>query len=209
VPFDGENWVGPPEPQPGGRAPAPGALALVQAFLNSHFDLVVEHGRDLLATPAGLHEWLSDRRLLEPGNGPFSDADASRAVTVREGLRALARLNGDPDRQLDAVRVRALNAAAHGAPVELRFNGRAGAPRFVPGDGEPLDRALGIVLAIAATAMIDGSWPRMKACPGEDCGWVFYDGSRNQSGRWCSMAVCGGRAKARGHYRRRRAGLLR
>jgi predicted RNA-binding Zn ribbon-like protein len=52
--------------------------------------------------------------------------------------------------------------------------------------------------------MIDGRWQRMKACPGEHCGWVFYDHSRNNSGRWCSMAVCGGRTKARAHYRRQR-----
>jgi predicted RNA-binding Zn ribbon-like protein len=66
--------------------------------------------------------------------------------------------------------------------------------------------ALGVVLAITARAMVDGSWSRLKVCPGEDCGWAFYDHSRNQTGRWCSMSVCGGRAKARAHYRRRRAG---
>jgi predicted RNA-binding Zn ribbon-like protein len=34
---------------------------------------------------------------------------------------------------------------------------------------------------------------------------MFFDNSRNQSGRWCSMSVCGGREKAKTHYRRRRA----
>jgi predicted RNA-binding Zn ribbon-like protein len=52
--------------------------------------------------------------------------------------------------------------------------------------------------------MLDGTWDRLKACPGHDCGWAFYDHSRNQTGRWCSMSVCGGRAKARAHYHRRR-----
>jgi predicted RNA-binding Zn ribbon-like protein len=59
------------------------------------------------------------------------------------------------------------------------------------------------LLAIALRAMIDGRWQRLKTCPGEHCGWVFYDHSRNNSGRWCSMAVCGGRTKARTHYQRR------
>ena len=54
----------------------------------------------------------------------------------------------------------------------------------------------------------DGSWARLKVCPGVDCGWVFYDHSRNNSSRWCSMAVCGGRTKARSHYRRRRMGSV-
>ena len=54
-------------------------------------------------------------------------------------------------------------------------------------------------------AISDGSWSRLKVCPGDDCGWAFYDESRNRAGRWCSMSVCGGREKARAHYRRQRA----
>jgi predicted RNA-binding Zn ribbon-like protein len=53
--------------------------------------------------------------------------------------------------------------------------------------------------------MLDGTWARLKACPGRDCGWVFYDHSRNQSARWCSMKVCGDREKARAYYQRRTA----
>jgi len=52
--------------------------------------------------------------------------------------------------------------------------------------------------------MRDGRWERLKICPGRDCGWAFYDHSRNGSGRWCSMTICGGREKARTHYRRNR-----
>jgi predicted RNA-binding Zn ribbon-like protein len=52
--------------------------------------------------------------------------------------------------------------------------------------------------------MINGSWARMKICPGRDCEWAFYDHSRNGSSRWCSMSICGGREKARAHYRRTR-----
>ncbi len=36
--------------QPGGRRPAPSELALVQAFINSHYDLEVNHGAELFAT---------------------------------------------------------------------------------------------------------------------------------------------------------------
>jgi predicted RNA-binding Zn ribbon-like protein len=62
-----------------------------------------------------------------------------------------------------------------------------------------------VIVAIVGRAMIEGTWSRLKVCPGHDCGWAFYDNSRNLSGRWCSMAVCGGRAKARAHYQRLRA----
>ncbi|TCL70252.1 CGNR zinc finger domain-containing protein [Rhizobium sp. BK251] len=43
---------------------------------------------------------------------------------------------------------------------------------------------------------------RMKICG--NCGWLFLDRSRNRSRTWCDMAVCGNRAKANRHYRRRR-----
>lgn len=38
---------------------------------------------------------------------------------------------------------------------------------------------------------------RVKQCEGDPCGWLFFDTSRNRSRRWCSMADCGNRAKAR------------
>ena len=65
--------------------------------------------------------------------------------------------------------------------------------------------ALGRVAAAAFTAMLDGTWARLKACPRDCCGWAFYDRSSNASATWCSMAVCGGRVKSGAYYRRRRA----
>jgi predicted RNA-binding Zn ribbon-like protein len=48
-----------------------------------------------------------------------------------------------------------------------------------------------------------GLLDRVKRCPGnKDCGWVFLDMSKNSIRRWCSMAGCGNRAKARRHARR-------
>lgn len=189
--------------QPGGRRPAPGELVLVQAFINSHFDLELDWGVDLFATPVALGRWLERRGMLASGNPRrvLSEADVRRAVQVRESLRAVAHANGSR-RERDSKALAALDAAARGVPVELRFADRG--PRFVVSGDSGLDGALGLVLAIAAKAMIDSSWTRLKVCPGEHCGWAFYDQSRNQSGRWCSMTVCGGRSKARAHYRRRR-----
>ena len=85
----------------------------------------------------------------------------------------------------------------------LRFG--TDGPRFVRCEGTGVAGALGLILALAAQAMLEGTWGRLKICPGDHCGWAFYDNSRNQTGRWCSMSVCGGRAKARAHYRRRRS----
>jgi predicted RNA-binding Zn ribbon-like protein len=204
---DGERaWSEPSTVQPGGRVPAPGELALVQAFINSHYDLEMDHGADLFATRRGLELWIARRDPLADTTAAteLTGGDVSRAVAVREGLRTLASINGNGADAVPADALARLNEAARGAAWEMRL--ADGGPKFVPVGRSPLDRAIGAVLAATAAAMIDGSWARLKVCPGEHCGWAFYDHSRNQSGRWCSMSVCGGRAKARTHYRRRRGG---
>jgi len=64
------------------------------------------------------------------------------------------------------------------------------------------------IVGVALTAIADGTWPRLKACP--DCRWVFYDHTRNGSKRWCLMTAggstgrsCGSIAKVRAHRQRR------
>jgi predicted RNA-binding Zn ribbon-like protein len=177
---------------PGGREPAPGALRLVQAFVNT---VDREHGPDLLDDPAGLAAWL-DRHLMPAA---VSEAELDRAREVREALRAvLLANNGEPhDQGAQAV----LEHASRRARLEAAFppDGAALVPR-----AEGVDAALGRILAAAFAAMLDGSWDRLKACPRDVCGWVFYDRSTNASATWCSMRVCGGRVKAGAYYRRRR-----
>lgn len=185
-------------PQPGGRPAAPGDLGLLQAFLNTHFDLVTEHGADLLATRAAAGRWLSAQGLASTG-ARITQADRDRLHGTREGLRQLIATGETTGHEPAAP---ALNDPLTGASLELRFT--ALGPELVPVGASAVDRALGSLTAIVARAMIDGSWGRLKVCPGPHCGWVFYDHSRNGSGRWCSMNVCGGREKARAHYHRRR-----
>ena len=60
-------------------------------------------------------------------------------------------------------------------------------------EGSGTDRVLGAVLTLIAEAMRDGHWQRMKACRNPACRWVFYDHSRNRTGIWCSMRICGNR----------------
>jgi predicted RNA-binding Zn ribbon-like protein len=192
-----------PFAQPGGRDPAPGQLGLVQAFLNTHYDLEVVHGAEVFATPAALRGWLVDHELMAAGKRRLTARDLRRALAVRESLRSLAGANAGERHDQVTAALQALNAGATGAPVEVRFSAQR--PRFAVAQRGGFDAALGVLLAAAAAAMIEGAWSRLKICPGTDCGWAFYDHSRNRSGRWCSMSVCGGRAKARAHYLRTRA----
>jgi predicted RNA-binding Zn ribbon-like protein len=186
------------DPQPGGRKPAPGELALVQAFLNTRWDLAAQDQGETLVTPAALHDWLEARQLigerdrLDPG-------DLDRALAIREGLRALAFANNQHQLNVDAID--AMRRASQGAATQIRIEPQG--PRFVPDADMPFGAAIGAIFAITARAMIDGTWHRFKACPGRHCGWAFYDHSRNQSARWCSMKVCGDREKARAYYQRK------
>jgi len=184
-------------PQPGGRDPAPGELALVQAFVNTHFDLA-SGGGEMLASPESLRAWLGGRALLERA-GRVDGRGLDRVLAVREGLRALAFANND--QELNDGAVDAMRQASVGATTEIRVE--PGGVQFVLAGAGDVDAAIGALLAIVARAMIDGSWQRLKACPGRHCGWAFYDRSRNQSARWCAMKVCGDREKARAYYERR------
>lgn len=65
------------------------------------------------------------------------------------------------------------------------------------------ERVLWPVLAAAADLLCAADAARVRECP--SCGWLFLDRSRNRSRRWCSMRTCGNTAKARRHYRRRKA----
>ncbi len=187
--------------QPGGREPAPGRLALVQAFANTFYDLTPSrHGYDVLYSPGALAGWLAQHGLISP-TARLENDDLERALALRDALRGLlhAGAHGHPEAAAALERV---DHIGRGACVEVRLD--PSGPRFVSPDHSSIDGAIGTLMAIVATAMIDGTWWRMKVCPGRHCGWAFYDHSRNQAGRWCSMSVCGGREKARARYRRRR-----
>jgi predicted RNA-binding Zn ribbon-like protein len=186
-----------PGVQAGGREPAPGELGLVQAFVNSHYDLDGDHGGEVLHSPRVLADWLSSRGLLDPDRA-LSRAELRRALDVREGLRAMLFANNGEDWDGDAVD--RLNRAAARPGIVIQFQ-HAG-PFFEPFERD-FDGALGVLLGIVAKAQLDGRWERFKACPGDDCGWAFYDYSRNQASAWCSMSICGSRSKARAYRRRR------
>lgn len=61
---------------------------------------------------------------------------------------------------------------------------------------------LGPVAWSALDMLAAGNFERVKQCPGDDCGWLFFDNSKNNSRRWCDMATCGNRTKAKRHRHR-------
>ena len=178
------------------RKPAPGDLVLVQGFVNTR-DLEEER-EDLPDAPA-LTRWLSHYGLMK-GDGPVSQADYRQAIRVREALRAVlvAKNGGEPD----PGAIETLNAAAKTAELLVHFRDDGGAELVPVRAG--VDAALGRLLAIVEHSQAEGTWERFKGCPDHNCNWAFYDWSKNRSATWCSMEVCGNRAKARAYRERRR-----
>jgi predicted RNA-binding Zn ribbon-like protein len=118
---------------------------------------------------------------------------------VRAALRSLALANNGGGATRDELAL--LEDAGAAGRLVVAFDG--GSARL-DSTAEGVAGALGTLVGIVYTAMADGTWPRLKACQRDVCGWLFYDRSRNRSARWCQMAVCGNRTKTRAYRARQR-----
>ncbi|MFF0082628.1 CGNR zinc finger domain-containing protein [Streptomyces canus] len=158
------------------RSPAPGALALVESLVNT---LDLESGADTLDTAEG--------------RAPFgiAEGEAAQARELRESLRvALLAHAGQPPHRT----VTPLGELLAGAPLCLTVDPSDGSAALAPADPRAL---LSRIAAAVAESLVAGTWTRLKACEATDCHWAYYDRSPAGRGRWCSMRVCGARAKMR------------
>ena len=173
-----------PEPSWPDEPGSAGPLEPLRRFCNTTNR---ENGADAWRTPEELVAWLAGED--HDPIGTVGADDLARLVAVRHALwmgvstgdfGTFAALTGE---------VTVLVAATPGGAA-------LGVAR--PGVDGVITR---LALAVAATTA-SGELRRLKAC--RHCRWVFHDTSKNRSGRWCSMAACGSRDKARS-YRRRQA----
>jgi predicted RNA-binding Zn ribbon-like protein len=173
---------------------APAPLRLVQLFVNTA-DL--ENKREWLPDPNALARWAQERELM-PAGAPFSRRDLRRALELREAFRVLLAANRSGRRAPDALEI--LADAARAGRLTVAFD-HGGSPKLVA-QAPGVDGLCGQLVAVAVAGMLDGTWERLKAC--RNCRWAFFDESKNRSGRWCSMALCGNRRKTRAYRRKRR-----
>ncbi|WP_432056180.1 CGNR zinc finger domain-containing protein [Streptomyces sp. bgisy022] len=163
------------------RAAPPGGPALIQALVNT---VDLESGADALDTA--------------DGRAPFglTEDDLPAARELRESLRAtlLAHAGHPPHRP-----VTPLGDLLAAAPLVVTVDPADGSAALAPLDGAPL---LSRIAAAVAETVSTGTWARLKACEAVTCHWAYYDRSPAGRGRWCSMQVCGARAKMR-RYRAR------
>jgi predicted RNA-binding Zn ribbon-like protein len=174
----------------------------LQEFLTAYPD-VVAWGRH-----AGVLSDAAARRLLAEAAGHPEDAAATfaEAIALRETIYriflAIAR-GAEPDpADVDTLGAAHAHAMAHTRVVHAG----GGFDLAWGGDDDALDRPLWPI-ARSAVELLTGADPaRIKDCPtgGEGCGWLFYDTSKNNSRRWCSMRGCGTPAKERRRAERRR-----
>jgi len=158
------------------RSPAPGSLILVESLVNT---LDLESGADSLDSAEGRARF------------GIAEGEVAGARELRESLRvALLAHAGHPAHRA----VTPLGQLLASAPLVLTVVEADGSAALTPADARPLPSR---VAAAVAESLVAGTWIRLKACEAVDCHWAYYDRSPAGRGRWCSMQVCGARAKMR------------
>jgi len=176
----------------------PAAARLLRDFINTYEPQV---DAELVGTPDGLRTWLTGQGLL-PATATLDEGQVAEARIVREGLRSV--LQGHAGHEVDLDEVRGLNRQL--ARVPLRAEIDVDGLRLVASRSAPFPTALSLLLDAVRASHADGSWCRLKVCDRDTCRWAFYDSSRNQVRRWCSMAGCGNYVKMRRRAAGRTAG---
>jgi predicted RNA-binding Zn ribbon-like protein len=140
---------------------------------------------DNLADPAQGREWLAAM------GGLGTEAELRQVVKARQLLQAVVRGGQPPD-----VLAPLLHQVAR---VPELADGQIGWHlRVAP------DRELAVRAVLAWDALAKNSPGRLRPCANDECRLFLIDRSKAGTARWCSMAVCGNRMKARRHYERAR-----
>ena len=152
-----------------------------------------------LHTPSDLAAWLETR--FEASDGTVSERDLTDARGLREAIASIASalsVNETPDpKQIGVIN---LFAATPDIPPRLEGGGMTA--------GRTTVRTSQALSTMAREAVfLFGAEPheRIRECAADNCALVFYDESRSNNRRWCSMRRCGNRAKVRSHRARNSA----
>lgn len=155
-----------------------------------------ERRHDWLDSTNNASVWLEAAGL---GVAEVTEPDLARFHRVREILTEVLRPLAQGHRPTEEA-VERFNRQLRRALARRRID-----PVALVWAWEPAKSAADLlhpVLLDAADLLADGDRSRLKLCP--SCGWLFADQTRNGRRRWCDMADCGSRAKARRYYQRTR-----
>jgi predicted RNA-binding Zn ribbon-like protein len=132
------------------------------------------------------------RAWLASVGGRGTEAELRQVLGVRQALQAVVRGEQAPD-----VLAPALQGAAR---IPAMKDGQVTWTLSVPPDRELVVRAV-----LTWDALAKNSPGRLRSCANDECRLFLIDHSKAGTARWCSMAVCGNRMKARRHYQRVRS----
>jgi predicted RNA-binding Zn ribbon-like protein len=189
-------------------------------FLNS-IATPVDKPIDWLDSGDGLLKWLAQAKLVpadaldelraraKPGE---LDKVADQARALREWFRGF--VHKHMGRSLTPKALRELGALNRLLERDEAFSQISRPSRS---DGDRLDLRMmrrwrspeSLLLPIAealARFVCEEDFANVKACEGHSCTLVFADRTRRRARRWCSMAVCGNRAKQAAHRKRLKNG---
>ena len=170
-------------------------------FLTSYPDLVRWGAHAGLVTDATAARLIA----LAAADEPAAREALHRALELRTALHRLffAIATGQRPDPTDLERLRRAYADAMSGAT-LVPDGERFAWDWRP-DEQRLDQVLWPVARSAVELLTTGDPRRIKVCENPyGCGWLFYDGSKNGSRRWCSMEGCGSQVKMRRQYAKRR-----
>jgi predicted RNA-binding Zn ribbon-like protein len=150
---------------------------------------------------AGALESQQASRML--GRGRMRSAEATAALqharSLREALFAVFSASA-AGRAVPGEALEELNERLPMALSKLRLVKQRRGYSWSWRDASPaLEAMLWPVVRSAAELLTSAELSRVRECAAERCAWLFLDKSKNQSRRWCDMAVCGNRDKARRH----------
>lgn len=160
-----------------------------------------------LAGAGGLGTAATERLAAQARRRPrLAAAVLADAVALREAIHRIfsARAGGTPVDDADVAR---LNRALAEAPARGRLVRRDGSFGWrIARLQLAAPSLLAPVLWSAADLLVVGRSVRLRRCANDECLWLFLDATKGGTRRWCDMASCGNRAKARRHYRRSKQG---
>ncbi|MEV6419288.1 CGNR zinc finger domain-containing protein [Streptomyces sp. NPDC051662] len=201
---------------------APAGLALVQELINTR--AIKGYAPDLLADHEAAERWLTGAagewahiHGLDSPDCALSPSDPRALRELRESFERLITTapashtepgavvapgpaSGTTPRPSSDTAPRPISG--RGVPVRLAPD-EQGQVRLLPvGRGRGwLESALWSETLLAQRA---GTWPRLKICRNGECGSAFYDTSRNNSGVWHDVRICGNAANLRASRQRKR-----
>ncbi len=151
--------------------------------------------------------WVSD----DPVDDRLSDTGALATWLKRQGLGVLDDTKGNLNKLTELRRIVRLlftrpEAVTNDQVAEFNAMRNHPAPLDLSAGSASLKGPISvetvarIIADSSAQLLLANQSGRVKMCPGDRCGWLFFDESPTNRRRWCSMADCGNKAKAKRFY---------